>query len=191
MSDPTVYVVDDDEAVRQMLCWLVTSVKLPVVEYKSGDDFFDLWNRAMVGCIILDVRMPGMSGLELQRKLNRQEVSLPIIIITGHADVPMAIEAMKNGAFYFIEKPFNNQELLDIVQKAIEESVRRAEMKSQNGKRFKILASLTERERQVLEILVKGETNKVIARNMSISQKIVETHRAKIMKNCRPNPWRT
>lgn len=182
MPDPTVFVVDDDDAVRRMLCWLMTSVDLPVVAYESADDFLAARERGWVGCLLLDVRMPGMSGLELQRKLNRERVELPVIIITGHADVPMAIEAMKNGAFDFIEKPFNNQMLLDLVQKAIAISARRAENQAKEDKRKQKLSALTPRERQVLDLIAVGETNKAVARNLGISRKTVEAHRAKVVK---------
>jgi len=143
MPDPIVYIVDDDDAVRQVLRWLITSVDLPVAEYKSADDFLAAFKPNAVGCLLLDVRMPGMSGLELQRRISRDCVGFPIIILTGHADVPMAIEAMKNGAFDFIEKPFNNQNLLDIVQKGITESLRLRDKRAEDKNREQRLSSLT------------------------------------------------
>lgn len=182
MPDPTVYIVDDDDAVRQMLSWLMTSVKLPVAEYASADDFLADYKPDLVGCVLLDVRMPGMSGLELQRKLNQASFDLPIIIITGHGDVSMAVEGMKNGAFDFIEKPFNNQDLLDVVHKGINENVRHSKKKAKIIERKKMLSLLTSREGQVLSRLIKGETNKVIARNLGVTQKTIEAHRANVMK---------
>lgn len=182
MPDPTVYIVDDDDAVRQMLSWLMTSVKLPVAEYASADDFLADYKPDLVGCVLLDVRMPGMSGLELQRKLNQASFDLPIIIITGHGDVSMAVEGMKNGAFDFIEKPFNNQALLDVVHKGINENVRHSKKKAKIIERKKMLSLLTSREGQVLSRLIKGETNKVIARNLGVTQKTIEAHRANVMK---------
>ncbi len=182
MPDPTVYIVDDDDAVRQMLSWLMTSVKLPVAEYASADDFLADYKPDLVGCVLLDVRMPGMSGLELQRKLNQASFDLPIIIITGHGDVSMAVEGMKNGAFDFIEKPFNNQDLLDVVHKGINENVRHSKKKAKIIERKKMLSLLTSREGQVLSRLIKGETNKIIARNLGVTQKTIEAHRANVMK---------
>ncbi|NQU59067.1 MAG: response regulator transcription factor [Rhodospirillales bacterium] len=182
MSEPIVYIVDDDGAVRKVLRWLIESVNLPVEEYETADEFLAAFECDVVGCLLLDVRMPGMSGLELQRGIARNCNDFPIIILTGHADVAMAIEAMKNGAFDFVEKPFNNQVLLDLVQKAIGESARSAGKRAEDNKREQTLSTLTSRERQVMDLIVAGETNKSVAQNLSISQKTVEAHRAKVMK---------
>lgn len=182
MPESVVYVVDDDDAVRGVLGWLMESVNLPVEEFASADAFLAEYECTSAGCLLLDIRMPGMSGLELQRRISRDCDDLPIIIITGHADVPMAIEAMKNGAFDFIEKPFNNQVLVDLVQKAIQKSLGKAKKRALKETHEQRLSALTPRERQVLEQIVNGETNKVAARNLGISQKTVEAHRARVLK---------
>ncbi|NQU59008.1 MAG: response regulator transcription factor [Rhodospirillales bacterium] len=182
MREPSVYVVDDDDAVREVLCWLMESVNLPVEEFSSADAFLAAYDCNAAGCLLLDIRMPGMSGLELQRKISWGCDDLPIIIITGHADVPMAVEAMKNGAFDFIEKPFNNQVLLDLVQKAIQKSVHNAKKRAAKETHEHRLSVLTPRERQVLDQIVGGETNKVAAKKLGITQKTVEAHRAKVLK---------
>ena len=181
MPEPTVFVVDDDESVRKMLRWLIESVNLQVEEYTSADDFLASYKPNQVGCIILDVRMPGMSGIELQQKLFQGNSQLPVILLTGHGDVQMAVSAMKNGAFDFVEKPFNNQNLLDIVQKGIAESLRIKDSHMEHKKREARLSSLTTRERQVFDLIVAGQTNKSVARHLDISQKTVEVHRSKVM----------
>lgn len=182
MPDATVFIVDDDKTIREALRWLMETASLSVKEYRTADDFFAVYDENMVGCLLLDVRMPGMSGIELQRRIASNGEGLPIIIITGHADVPMAIEAMKNGVFDFIEKPFNNQSLLDIVQKAIEKSILHIREQAKKDDNNKKLSTLTPRERQVLDFVVKGETSKSVAHNLGISKKTVDSHRAKIMK---------
>ena len=181
MSEPTVFVVDDDEAVRKMLRWLMESVNLQVEEYASADDFLASYQPNQVGCILLDVRMPGMSGPDLQKQLSQGNSALEVIILTGHGDVPMAVSAMKNGAFDFVEKPFNNQKLLDIVQKGITESVRIRDTRAKHEKREARLSTLSTRERQVYDLVVAGNTNKSVARHLGITQKTVEVHRSKMM----------
>ncbi len=180
--EPTVFVVDDDQAVRRFLCGLIASVDLRVEAYASAREFLDAYEPGRPGCLLLDIRMPGMSGLELQKELAERAIGLPVIILTGHGDVQVAVHAMKAGAVDFIEKPFNNELLLDRVQNAVAESV---EADSTRVRRDQIMGRvelLTPRERQVLDMVVAGETNKGIGRRLDISDKTVEIHRAKVME---------
>lgn len=185
-NEQTVYVVDDDAAVRDSLTWLLRSVGLTVDAFSSSQGFLEhVQSVGCNGCAILDVRMPGLSGLELQEKLVDQHVLLPVIIVTGHGDVPMAVRAIKAGAFDFIEKPFNDQLLLDRVQQALKanEEARRLE-----GRRTEIdgkLQQLTPREREVLELVVQGNPNKTIASQLGISCRTVEIHRGRVMEKMR------
>lgn len=177
-----VYVVDDDDAVRDGLALLIRSVGLEVETYASAAAFLADLSPDRGGCLILDVRMPGMSGMELQEELNRMEVSLPIIFITGHGDVPMAVRAMKEGAVDFIPKPFSDQELLDRVHTALHQD---AEQREQIAERHEIerrVNSLTPREREVMSMVVAGNANKVIAGSLGVSQRTVEIHRARVME---------
>jgi len=178
----TVFVVDDDDAVREVLIWLMEPVQLPTECYSTAKDFLDAVGPDRQGCALLDVRMPGMSGIELQREMKRIGVDMPVIIITGHGDVPMAVHAMKEGAFDFIEKPFNNQVLLDRVQAALAQGQEAIKAKAEKAVAEKRMEQLTERERQVLGHVVAGDTNKAIARSLDISTKTVEAHRAKVMR---------
>ena len=182
---PVVYVVDDDEAIRETLCDLVRTVSLDVSSFDSGLEFLEVYDPGRPGCLILDIRMPGMSGLEVHQELAARGPELPIIILTGHADVPMAVQAMKIGAFDFVEKPFRNDHMLDQIQKAVRQSVqtvRHSTSRAAESKNAERLERLTVREHQVLNLLVDGETNKVAAHRLGISEKTVETHRAKIMR---------
>lgn len=179
---PIVFVVDDDQAVRDSLRWLVESIGVKVQTYASAPEFLADYNPDQPGCIILDVRMPGMSGLDLHERISRDEPSLPIIFITGHGDVPMAVRAMKAGAVDFIAKPFNDQALLDRIQQGIE---RDAYNRSRMAERREIhtrWARLTPREREVMEMVVSGHSNKTIASHLGVSSKTVEAHRAKFME---------
>jgi len=177
----TVFIVDDDEAVRDSLSWLMESVGLSTETFPSADAFLQGYGADRPGCLILDIRMPGMSGLELQSVLREQGFRLPLIIISGHADVPMAVRALKAGAFDFIEKPFNDQLLLDIVQRAIEHDRQQRESHAEVDEWRARLESLTPREREVLELVVSGAANKVISSELGVSLKTVEAHRAKVM----------
>jgi len=179
--EPVVFIVDDDEAVRGALRWLIASVDLQTHEFPSAQAFLETYRPGVPGCLLLDVRMAGMSGLELQEVLAARAIVLPVIMITGHGDVQMAVHAMKAGAFDFIEKPFNNQVLLERVQKAVEMSVRAERQRARQAEVQGRWQRLTPRERQVLELVVAGETNKVIASRLGISDKTVEAHRAKVM----------
>ena len=177
----TVFIVDDDQEVRQALALLMESVGLRVETFESGNDFLDQFAPDRPGCMILDVRMPGMSGLELQARLAAEAIHPPIIIVTGHGDVPMAVRAVQAGAVDFIEKPFNDQALLDSVHKALELDARH------RGRAIKLaeiqarLKSLTPREQEVMHMVVAGKRNKVIAYELAVSQSTVEAHRAKVM----------
>lgn len=184
-STATVYVVDDDEAVRTSLDWLISSVNLPVRTFASARTFLETHRAGDEGCVILDVRMPGMSGLELQRKLAERASRLPIIIITGHGDIHMAVDAMKAGAFDFIEKPFDDQLLLDLVQKAVEYSLAAAQDHALREELARRLDLLTPREHEVLGLVMRGEPNKRIALALGICEKTVEAHRAKVMEKTR------
>ncbi len=183
--EPTVYVVDDDPAVRDSLRWLLSSVDLAVETFGSAQDFIDAYDTGKQGRVLVDVRMTGMSGLELQEELAARNTLLPVIIITGHSDVQMAVRAMKAGAFDFIEKPFNDQALLDLVQKAIEENKAIVRMRSEHEEIRERFNLLSPRERQVLEQIVAGEPNKRIAFTLGLSEKTVEAHRAKVMEKTR------
>jgi RNA polymerase sigma factor (sigma-70 family) len=173
--------VDDDEAVRDSLSWLMQSVGLSTETFDSADAFLQGYGEDRPGCLILDIRMPGMSGLELQSVLKEQGFRLPLVIISGHADVPMAVRALKAGAFDFIEKPFNDQLLLDIVQRAIEQDRQQRESHAQLDEWRARLQSLTPREREVLDLVVAGSPNKVISSELGVSLKTVEAHRARVM----------
>jgi FixJ family two-component response regulator len=177
-----VFIVDDDDAVRSSLRLLLKSVGLAAVAYPSARDFLTAWNPDQPSCLVLDVRMPGMSGLELQEELNRRGAIVPVIFITGHGDIPMAVEAMQHGAFDFLQKPFRDQDLIDRIQKAI---VRDAANRTQLLEKDRIRArweSLTPREREVLALVTSGKANKVMAGDLGVSQRTVETHRAEIMR---------
>ncbi len=180
--EATVFVVDDDEAVRRFLRGLIESVDLSVETYGSAQEFLDAYEPGRPGCLLLDVRMPGMSGLELQRELAERTSDLPVIILTGHGNVQVAVHAMKAGAFDFVEKPFNNDLLLDRIQKAVAESVEADSNRIKQDEITSRLQLLTPRERQVLDLVVAGQTNKGVARHLDISEKTVEIHRAKVME---------
>lgn len=180
-NDSTVFIVDDDDAVRRFLSGLVESVELRVEAHASAQEFLDAYKSGCAGCLLLDVRMPGMSGLELQRELAEQSIDLPVIILTGHGNVPVAVQAMKAGAVDFIEKPFNNELLLDRIQAAVAQSVRAQRARTRQAEFSNRLKSLTPRERQVFDLVVGGKANKTIAYLLGISEKTVEIHRANMM----------
>lgn len=178
--ESTVYVVDDDQAVRDALRWLMTSVNLTVRTFASAREFLETYDPDRRGCLVLDIRMPGMSGFELQKKLAARSDRLPVIIITGHGDVHMAVSAMKAGAYDFIEKPIDDQLLLDLVQKAVEESDRAARIHIREVEIRRRLDLLTHREKEVLDLILAGEPNKRIAARLGVGEKTVEAHRAKV-----------
>ena len=181
-SAPCAYVVDDIELNREMVTGLLQSVGIRAVSFASGHSFLDAFEPELPGCILLDIRMPGMSGLDLQAELNRRGVVLPVVMITAHADVPIAIQAMREGAYEFIEKPFDNRHLIGVVERAFgisEERLRsRAELDSIRSRH----RTLSAREAQVLEAMVDGRLNKQIAFDLGISQRTVEVHRSNVME---------
>ncbi len=179
---PTVFVVDDDEGIRQIIVDLVKTVGLQSQTFENGDDFLAAYQPTVPGCVILDVRMPGTSGLEIQKKLQEQPVPPPVIVLTGYGDIPMTVEAMRTGAHEFVEKPFRAQDLLDSIQNCL-----RADSENRERHRTKTaiatrLESLTERERTVLEMVVEGLSNKEIARALDTSPRTVEVQRMRMMK---------
>ena len=176
-----VYVVDDDEAVRDSLRWLLEANHYQVSCFARAEDFLAHYDPSRTACLILDVRMPGMSGLELQEQLVARGVNLPILFITGHGDVPMAVATMKKGAVDFIEKPFNEADLRASVERMLAAAEDEAETRKREREREGLLSRLTARERQVLECIVAGRLNKQIADDLGISIKTVEAHRANIM----------
>jgi FixJ family two-component response regulator len=181
-SPATVFVVDDDEAVRDSLALLLRSVELAVATFSSANEFLDSYDPAAPGCLILDVRLPGMSGLELQQRLADDGADLPIVFITGHGDVPMAVRAMRRGAVDFLQKPFSDQELLDRVQQALAEQSQRRQQSESKAEIAQRIRSLTPREHEVMELIVEGLANKVIANRLGTSQRTVEVHRANVMR---------
>ena len=181
-SQQIVYVVDDDPAIRDSLQWLLTSVDFKVQTFSSGQELLDRVTPDLPGCLLIDVRMPGMSGLELQNELLVRGIDLPVVIITGHGDVQMAVRAMKAGAIDFIEKPFNDQEILEVVQRAVDRSVSDVESSAARDQVEGRIKSLTPRERQVLDLVVTGLPNRSIAKELGRSEKTVEFHRANVME---------
>lgn len=181
-QSPTVFIVDDDPAVQQALRLSFRSVGYRAEVFASATQFLEAYNENMAGCVLLDVRMPGMSGLELQEKLNERHSILPIIYMTGHGDVPMAVSAMQAGALDFIQKPFNDQELIDRVAQAISRDARNRGVLQEKHEIRKRLESLTPREREIMDMVVDGKANKVIAGDLQLSQRTVEIHRARVME---------
>jgi two-component system response regulator FixJ len=184
-ADAVIHVIDDDDAVRDSLAFLLETADFRVKTYESAVQFLERLGDAEPGCVVTDVRMPGMSGLELVRELNRRAVGLPVVVITGHGDVPLAVEAMRGGVVDFIEKPFSDDTILTALQAALE--------RDQNGRRqaderkvvAERIASLSTRERQVLSGLVAGQANKVVAIELGISPRTVEVYRANLMSKMR------
>jgi two-component system response regulator DctR len=182
VSEPTVYVVDDDDAIRDALGWLLRSRGVPARAWPSAEAFLEEWSEAMRGCLVLDVRMEGMSGVELFDKLLARGCRTPVIFLTGHGDVPLAVAALKKGAFDFVEKPFNDNDLVDRIVAAVrhDEAVhQKLESEASVAAR---LADLTPRERQVMDRILAGDYNKTIADALGIAVRTVEVHRARIFE---------
>ncbi len=179
---PTVFVVDDDPAIRIAMQALMESVHLQHEIFGSADEFLEQFNDDRAGCLILDIRMPGLGGLELQELLVQRHSTLPIIFITGHGDVPMAVEAMQKGAVDFIQKPFRDQDLLDRIHHALKADRERRVEQRQHSAVAERVARLTNREHEVFDLVVTGKANKVIAYELGVSQRTVEIHRARVME---------
>jgi two-component system, LuxR family, response regulator FixJ len=180
-ADAIVHVIDDDEAVRQSIEFLLRTSGVTVRTYDSASAFLDVLPTIESGCIITDVRMPGISGIDLLRRLGEMRIGIPVIVITGHGDVPLAVEAMKNGAIDFLEKPFEDELLLGSVRSALNSSQENAARDAERAVVEARLATLTNRERDVLEGLVAGKPNKIIAFDLTISPRTVEIYRANVM----------
>lgn len=182
MTLPQAYLVDDDDAIRDALAWLLNSRGTPCTAYASGEAFLAAWTPDLTGCLILDMRMPGMSGLDLFDALIARHAKLPVIFLTGHGDVPLAVAALKKGAFDFFEKPFNDNELVTRVVEAMAANARdRATSATVDSVKTR-LGTLTSRERQVMELVLAGKFNKVIADQLNISMRTVEVHRANLFE---------
>ena len=180
-SDPIVYVVDDDPGVCQTIRAFVESVGLRVATYPSAEDFLQEYDPSWRGCLILDICMPGMSGLELQERLSEMPVHLPIVILTGQADVPMAVQAMRSGAVDVLGKPFSRQTLLDRVREAIDRDERDRARQAERSATIARISRLTPREREVMQLIVDGKHTKAIAAELDLSPKTVESYRASLM----------
>lgn len=182
MSDTSsVYVVDDDPAMRDSLRWLLESVDFNVQVFESATEFLAEYKGERPSCLVLDVRMPGMSGLDLQDELVRRDVTIPMIMISAHGDVPVAVRALRAGAIDFIEKPFSDQLLLDRVRQALHNDQQASETAEANGVIRARAETLTPREREVMALVVAGNPNKAVAGHLGLSQKTVEIHRARVM----------
>lgn len=181
-AEPTVFVVDDDTGVRDSLKWLFGTVGLRVETYESAQDFLERYPPGAAGCLLLDVRMPGMSGLQLQARMADSGIDMPIIFLTGHGDVQMAVRAMKEGAADFIEKPFSNQAVIDAVQEVMGSVTASLDRRVRRDDSRQMLETLTARERQVLDGISAGNTNRQIAESLGLSEKTIEVHRASVMR---------
>jgi two-component system response regulator TtrR len=179
---PTAYVVEDDESIRTLWTWLMDSNGIAVRTFNSAPEFIADYQPGAPGCLVLDLRLPGMSGLELQEHLKRNRIDIPIIFVTAHGDVRTAVTAIKEGAVDFIEKPFSYRQALSIVEKAFQRDAENRERRARHAHAATRIATLTDRERAVLQRVIEGKQNKVIADELTISVKTVEFHRAKLME---------
>jgi two-component system response regulator FixJ len=184
-QSPLIYLVDDDDAVRDSLGMLFKSIGLKHEAFSSALDFLEHYESRRHSCLVADIRMPGLSGLELQQRLNEQRAETPIIFITGHGDVPMAVTAMKLGAADFLQKPFRDQDLIDRISKALERDSERRKMRAVEDVIRARIALLTPRENEVMQRVARGQANKVIAMDLGVSQRTVELHRARVMRKLR------
>jgi FixJ family two-component response regulator len=187
MTEPRVYIIDDDEAMRDSLKWLLESRGLEVELYASGEEFLKAFDSSFCGCLVLDVRMPGMSGLDLYEQLQVRASTLPVIFITGHGDVPMAVSALKKGAADFIEKHFNDQEMIGLIESCMQQDRAAAAKRAESASVAQRRESLTQREQEVLALVVAGKLNKQIADELGISIKTVEVHRSRVMQKMGAN----
>lgn len=181
-SSPSVLIIDDDESVREALLFLMKSMGLNATAFVSATEFMARYEGDVPGCIVSDIRMPGMSGLKLQQALRKRNSQMPIIFITGHGDIPMAVEAIKNGAEDFLTKPFRDQELLDCINAAMDKDRLQRSKLVEKEAREQRLATLTTRERQIMDLVVAGKANKVIALELNLSHRTIEVHRSHVME---------
>jgi len=179
---PTIYVVDDDDSMRQAVALLLRTVGYTPVVYARPTEFLAKYDPEQHGCLVLDIRMPEMSGLEVQQQLNRSGSLLPVIFITGHGDIPMAVQAMKDGAYDFLTKPFRDQDLLDRINSALKQDAENRAAVERLADLKRREESLTPREREVLALIVDGKANKVVAIDLNLSERTVEIHRANVME---------
>jgi len=182
MSEPLAHIVDDDEAMRDALNWLLRSRQVKNATWPSAESFLAGWHENLSGCLILDIRMPGMSGLELFDQLQERNCLMPVIFLTGHGDIPQAVAALKKGAYDFLEKPFDDNSLVDRVIAALTADSARRSQQIRNDEIAARLAQLSPREHQVMEHILAGKYNKVIADEMQIAMRTVEVHRARIFE---------
>ena len=185
--DQTIHVVDDDEALRDSMTWMLEGNGYQVAAYDSAEAFLAVCRPDMAGCVVLDVRMPGMSGLELFEELSRRRCTLPVVFITGHGDVPMAVSALKKGAVDFIEKPFSERDMLRLIEQCLKLERENRDKRLLDADTARRLEHLTQREREVLDLIIVGKLNKQIADVLGISIKTVEVHRARVMEKMGAN----
>jgi FixJ family two-component response regulator len=181
-NGPVIYIVDDDDSMREALTLLLKTVGYSTLAFSRPADFLAKFDPNQHGCVVLDVRMPQMSGLEVQQHLNRTGAILPVILITGHGDIPMAVQAMKDGAFDFLQKPFRDQDLIDRINAALKQDAENREIVARHADLRRRAESLTPREREVMAAVVDGKANKVIAIDLGLSERTVEIHRANVME---------
>ncbi|NTZ06725.1 response regulator transcription factor [Burkholderia metallica] len=179
-QSPIVYIVDDDEDMRTSLSWLLASVKIQARCYRGPAEFLAQFDPSVPGCMVLDVRMPEVSGFDLQAELNRRSVSLPIIFVSGHGDIPMSVRALQNGAIDFVEKPYNSQQMLERIQRAIRVASDTHQENQHRQAMIQRIRALTPREREVLNGVIEGKASKLIARELGITAKTVDVYRASI-----------
>jgi len=179
---PTAYIVDDDESIRTLWRWLMESNGIAVRTFATAAEFIESYRNGSAGCLVLDLELPGMSGLELQEYLKCKDIEIPIVFVTGHGDVPAAVSALKGGAVDFIQKPFSYKDVLSVIEKAFERDAKIREKRTRQSRIAGRLATLTEREQEVLQRVIEGKPNKIIASELHISVKTVEFHRAKVME---------
>ena len=181
-ENPMVYIVEDDEAVRDSIELMMESVGQEAKAYPDAQSFLDDFANTMSGCVVTDVRMPGMNGMDLHRQLNSLGCNMPVIFVTGHGDIQMAVDAMQNGAFDFVTKPYREQELLDKINRALDQDAAKREFLVERQEVQNRLSTLTARETEVMEMMVEGNANKVIGIYLGISERTVEIHRGRVMK---------
>jgi two-component system, LuxR family, response regulator FixJ len=182
LNRPSIYVVDDDDSMRQAVALLLRTVGYNPEGFAKPSDFLSKFDPNLHGCLVLDIRMPEMSGLEVQQQLNRSGAILPVIFITGHGDIPMAVQAMKDGAFDFLTKPFRDQDLLDRINNALKQDAENRAAIDKHAELRRRAETLTSREREVLDLIVEGKANKVVAIDLGLSERTIEIHRANVME---------